>query len=328
VRHLTAVFLLVLAALPDRAGVDRALDAHILPGFARFAVAAGALGEAARADCRASTLHAPFHAAFDAWMAVGDIRLGPSETGALSVAFWPDPRGFTRRALAGLIAARDPVARDPATFATVSIAARGLFALEMLIHDPEFARYDQGDYSCTLARAITADLAAQAQALERGWREEFAPLLRNAGSPGNATFLTPAEAMRALYTQVIASLEFTAGQRLGRPLGSFERPRPRLAEAWRSGRSLRNALLASESAHALATALADTPLPRSDAALARVREAAAAITDPAFQDITDPVARLRLEILQQAVRALKSAIEAEIGSRLGLTAGFNAQDGD
>jgi hypothetical protein len=69
-------------------------------------------------------------------------------------------------------------------------------------------------------------------------------------------------------------------------------------------------------------------LPRSDAALAQVRAAAGRITDPAFQDIEDPQARFRVEILQQAVKALKDAVEAEIGGTLGVTAGFNAQDGD
>ena len=83
-----------------------------------------------------------------------------------------------------------------------------------------------------------------------------------------------------------------------------------------------------EGAHALATALADWPLPETDAAHARVREAAARITDPAFQDVTDPQARIRIEALQRAVRDLSEAIEVEIAQRFGITPGFNAQDGD
>ena len=52
------------------------------------------------------------------------------------------------------------------------------------------------------------------------------------------------------------------------------------------------------------------------------------VEDPALQDIDDPSARLRLEIVQQQVRALHDAIEQEIGVPLGLTPGFNSQDGD
>lgn len=111
-------------------------------------------------------------------------------------------------------------------------------------------------------------------------------------------------------------------------MGTFEQPRPARAEARRSGRSHRNVVLAAEAAHGLATALADWPLPMTDAALAQVRLAASRIADPAFQDVTDPQARLRVEVLQQAIRSLRAAVETEIGVRLGITPGFNSQDGD
>ncbi len=111
-------------------------------------------------------------------------------------------------------------------------------------------------------------------------------------------------------------------------MGTFERPRPARAEAWRSARSLRDVVLAVDAAHALAQALADWELPETDAAVARVHEAAERIADPGFQDVTDPQARLRVEVLQQAVRAVRAALENEIGVRLGIAPGFNSQDGD
>lgn len=330
-RAVLPVLMALALVTPARADVATAVNDHILPGFAQFAVAARALEQTARADCRPDRVLPAWQAAFDAWMAVSDLRIGPSETGALSVAFWPDDRGFTPRTLSGLIAAGDAIGRDPAAYAEVSIAARGLFALEMLLHDPAFSGYGPTDYTCTLVQTVAADLSGQAEALAAGW-EAFAPTLLTAGAQGNATYLTADEALRAIYTQLLASLDWTAANRLGRPMGSFDRPRPRMAEAWRSGRSLRNVVLAAETAHALAHALADglVPggLPRTDAALARVRAAAGQIGDPAFQDVEDPQARLRIEILQQAVQGMKGAIEAEIGAALGITAGFNAQDGD
>ncbi|MDT8854910.1 imelysin family protein [Paracoccaceae bacterium Fryx2] len=122
--------------------------------------------------------------------------------------------------------------------------------------------------------------------------------------------------------------QMTSDSRLARPMGTFERPRPRLAEAWRSGRSLRNVVLAAEAAHAFAHSLADGALPRTDAALEDVLAAAARITDPGFQDVGDPQARLRIEVLQQSVRAMHSAIEVEIGAALDIVPGFNSLDGD
>lgn len=317
-----------LAATPAVAGVEEALTDHILPGYAGFTEAAQALAGAAQRDCTAPVLRDPWNAAFDAWTEIGDVRMGPSETGALSVAFWPDTRGFTAKTLARMISGEEAAGRDLAEFAHVSIAARGLFALERMLYDEEFSGYAAGSYACTLVQTATADLAAQAETLESGWREGFADVLLSAGEAGNATYLSEEEALRALYTQILSSLEFTADTRLGRPLGTFERPRPARAEAWRSGRSLRNVVMDAAAAAALAHTLADWDLPETEAAMARLREVAERVTDPAFQDIDDPSARLRVEIVQQHIRALRNAIELEIGLPLGLTPGFNSQDGD
>lgn len=326
--RLAPLALILALATPAAADVDSALDQHILPGYARFAEAAETLAQSAQDDCRTAALRPAYHAAFDAWMAVADLRLGPSETGALSIAFWPDARGFTQRTLGRMIAEEDPVASDVEGYAEVSIAARGYFALDLLMYEPDFGMYPPDSYTCTLVTTVAADLARQAEALEQAWSGDFAETLRTAGEAGNATYLTEDEAFRAIYTQILTSLEFTADQRLGQPMGTFDRPRPARAEARRSGRSLHNVLLAAEAAHDLALALANWEMPATEAALAEVQSAATRIDDPMFQDVTDPQARLRVEVLQQEVRGLRSAIEAEIGTRLGITPGFNSQDGD
>ncbi|MGR3271089.1 signal peptidase [Thalassococcus profundi] len=315
-----------LFAAPAAAGVPEALDQHILPGFDRFVQETGALARTAEEDCTAGTVAPAYHAAFDTWMPLAEVKIGPSDTGALSVLFWPDDRGFTPKALNGLIADADPVVTQPEDYAEVSIAARGLMALDMLLFDPA---YDSADpYTCQLVTAVAVDLARQAETLQAAWADEFAAALRSAGAAENATFLSPQEAMRALYTQVLSGLEFTADQRLGRPLGTFERPRPRRAEAWRSERSLRNVLLAADAAQSLAHALAETDLPLTDAAMVSVREAAAKVNDPGFQDIDDPQARLQVEVLAQEVRSLRTAIANEVGAPLGIAPGFNSSDGD
>lgn len=297
---------LMLATVPARADVGALLDRHILPGLAAFADATGALADDAAADCRAPALRPGLDAAFDAWLPVGDLRIEPSETGALSIAFWPDPRGFTQRTLARLVAEEDPVAGDPTAF----------------------AEYATDNYTCRLAATIAADLRRQAAALATAWTDGFAATLRSAGAPGNATYLSGDEALRAVYTQVLGGLEFTADQRLGRPMGTFDRPRPALAEARRSGRSLRHVILAAQAGHDMALALAGHDLPVTTAAMGRVRDAAGRISDPAFADIADPAARLRVEVLQQAVDGLHTAIAAELGTPMGIAPGFNAQDGD
>lgn len=266
-----------LLAAPALADMDAALDHHILPALGRFAAASETLADAAKDDCRPEALRPTYQHAFDTWMPVADLRIGPSETGALSIGFWPDPRGFTQRTLSRLIAEADPVAGDPDAYADVSIAARGLFTLDMLLNDPEFSDYDADSYTCSLVVTIAADLSTQADALHAYWSDDFAETLRSAGAEGNTAYLTPAEAQRVIFTQILSSLEFTAGKRLGLPMGSFDRPRPALAEARRSGRSLRNVLLSVEGVHDLAHALADHGLPKTDAAYAHVQGVAEGI---------------------------------------------------
>lgn len=327
-RHL--FLLILLAATPAHAGVEEVIDAHILPGQARFSAATAALTDAADTNCTPGALRPAYHAAFDAWMGVSHLRLGPVEEDgrALAIAFWPDARGLVPRTLARLIAEADPVAGDPAGFAEVSVAGRGLFALERLLFDADFDGYGAGDYTCALTRAVTADLARMAREVEAGWQQSFADVLRMAGAPGNTVFLGDREGAQALFTTLVSGLEFTADQRLGRPLGSFDRPRPERAEARRSGRPLRNVTLSLAALRDMALRLADGDAPETTAAFNRALEAAAALDDPTLASVADPQGRLKVEILQQRVRAVRDAALAEIGPRLGVSAGFNAMDGD
>lgn len=322
---------LALAALllpgAAHAGVYEAVLYGIQSRLSTFWAATEGLSARAEETCDPAALDGVYQLAWGAWGRLADVRLGPFETAALSIAFWPDERGAGARVLTSLIAAADPAALPPEAYAQQSVAARGLTALDLLLHGDFAADVAAGGYACDLMRAVAADLAAQAETLLKAWPAE-AMALMDAGEPGNARYMTEDEAFRAIYTQVLSGLEFTADSRLGRPLGEFDRPRPMRAEAWRSGRPLRGVIASAEGAARLAQLLAGTDLPATDAALDAVHRAGEAVADPSFQDIADPTARLKLEILQQRVRALADAIEAELGAPRGISPGFNSQDGD
>ena len=131
-------------ASPALAGVQEAVEGHVLPGVAAFAEAAEVLEDAARADCTAAALRPAYLAAWDAWAPIADLRLGPSEPASLTIAYWPDERGAGPKALRALLAAEDPAGRDPSAFAQVSAAARGFPALDLLLGDPELSAYEPG----------------------------------------------------------------------------------------------------------------------------------------------------------------------------------------
>lgn len=319
---------LVLALLPCAAIADTAdvVDGHILPGVEGFAAAAAVLSVTAEEDCSRAAVLPAYAAAWDAWMRISDLRIGPSEAAPLTIAFWPDERGSGPRVLQGILADGGAELTDPAAFAQVSAAARGLMGLDQLLGDPAFA-YGISDPGCDLVRTAAVDLARQAETLAAGWRD-FAPALLEPGAAGNLTYLDAAEARAAIYTQIVTGLTLTTDTRLARPLGTFDRPRPTRAEAWRTGRPLANALGSAESGYAMARLLAGREIPASAAALDQVRRAAAAIADPAFADVSDPAAWLKLDILRQRITALRLAIETELPAIWGVSVGFNAADGD
>jgi predicted lipoprotein len=162
--------------------------------------------------------------------------------------------------------------------------------------------------------------------LNAGWGP-FGDALLAAGRPGNTLYLTETEARQALFTQLVTGLEALADGRIGRPLGTFDRPRPELAEARASGRSLRNVVLSLQGLRDLAVTLDPESL-QTTAAFDRALTLAANLGNPVFAGVADPQGRLKVEILQQAVRATRDAAIVEIAPSLGVTLGFNSADGD
>lgn len=311
-----ATLLALCLATPAVADTATVVQDHIRPGFTAFATAARAFADIE--TCDRDALRAAFQGTYDSWMPVAHLTLGPAEEDGhgLAVLFWPDPKGSGWKAQRALLAA-PPTAE---AMAQQSVAARGLPALERLLFPAE-PLVD----ACPLIQATADDLAATAAALAAGWGP-YGDLLLTAGQPGNARFLKPEEATQALFTQLATGLESLADRRIGRPLGTFDKPRPDLAEARASQRSIRNIALSL-------AALKDLTLtlnPDSPKTLAAFDHAIglAQTLDPDIDRIADPQGWLKLEILQQGVRATRDTALAELGPSLGVELGFNSQDGD
>ncbi|MDF1855292.1 imelysin family protein [Pseudooceanicola sp.] len=320
-------------AEPAHPAVQDILTSHILPRIEALAEQTQALAKVAATECapESQALRRAFGTAFDAWISTSHLRFGPSETDdrAFALAFWPDSRGATPRALAGLIAAQDPIATSPTQYREVSIAARGFYALEILLYDDRLMGAGDAAYHCTLVQTISRDIATTATAIRDDWQASYADTMRNPGP--EAVYHSPEEALQELFKALTAGLEFTSDSRLGRPLGSYDRPRPNRAEARRSQRSARHVSLSLSALKDLALRLA-APEPdlaadldnRFAAALAQV----AALNDPAFAGVADPLSRIRIESLQQTLIGIRDTVRTRLGPTLGVSAGFNALDGD
>ena len=328
--------ILVLCALPHVARADAAIDRVVsdvaLPGVAAFAGRTQALAEAARADCTPDALKAPWNAAMDAWFGVQDLRFGPLEDGTLrqSIAYFPDTGDHRSRTLSRIISGQDPILATPEAYSSEAVSARGLYAIESMIYDPTFNGYAKGDPGCALVQAASADLAQGAADLRDRWQDGFADTMRTAGEAGNARFLDAGETLQVVYTALMVSLQFDVLERLGLPLGTYDRPRPKRAEGRLSGRSQRNVELSIAGHAALARALVpdETASLSTREDLARVAAMAKALDDPDFSGVTDPGRRFRLEALQSAMTLLRTEASVEIGRALGVSMGLNALDGD
>jgi uncharacterized protein len=345
-----ATALLIALALPAQAAAQMAAQVDhqaiaeravevIIPAAENFADAAAALAEAAPGDCaetEGDLVRARFDDAWDAWMALQPYRFGPleEEQRTLQIAFWPDPRGMTGRTVSRLMATESVPVDDPAAFAEVSVAGRGLPALERLLYDDAGPIALDDAFRCAYLSAAATDLARLAADSAARWRDPWAGWMTESGAPGNAAFLAPREVTARLYSSLIGSLEETAAGRLAPPLGTFDAPKPRLAEAWRSERSLANV---AEVVDAVETELRQVFFPALEA---QAREAIESALDTAHESV-DRVAeaggipqavagpdRIRAELLMQSIERLVVQLRQHLGPGIGVAEGFNASDGD
>ena len=328
---ISAIVILASApALADAPDLKTIVEAHVLPGYRALDEEAADLASAATSDCRPDNpvLRAAYHDAFDAWVRVSHLRFGPSEheDRAFALAFWPDPRGSTPKSLAALVRDEDPIIGSREGFATVSVAARGFYALEFLLFDAHFIRMEGAvaDYRCALIQAACRDISSNAAAILGDWKNGYADLIAN---PGNDSYRSSSEAVRQFFTALSTGLEFASVTRLGRPMGTFDRPRPKRAEARRSGRSLRHVMLSLEATQVLAMLLSggDEDLKRAfETAISRATK----LDDPIFAGMSDPQGRFRVEVLRQEIDDIRRLLAEELGPSLGIAARFNALDGD
>ena len=331
-RFAALLVLIAAPALADNAAIaERAISDHALPAYERLSAEMAGLADAA-ATCDAEATRAAYHEAFDAWMGVAHLAMGPAEEGGrmFAIAFWPDAKDFTGRQLRGLIADEDPVVDDPAAFAEQSIAVRGLFAMERLFFDPEIAPTDA--YRCRLATAIGRELARNADAIRAGWTTH-AEEMRKAGEADAALYPDAYGPARAFFNAALGGLQATADLRLGRPLGSIQRPRPNRAEARRSDRSLKNVRLSLFAVRSLFETAFAPSLSEADAAPVRSAFAYALkmvedAPSPLTVAVADPSGRLKIDVARGAIEAAREALLFGVGGPLALAPGFNALDGD
>lgn len=265
--------------------------------------------------------------AYQAWQAVRFIQFGPVEQNSRGwqLQFWPDRKNLVGRKVGGWLKAAN--AADAQAIASDSVAIQGLPALEYLLYDDAMDQQALGEpNACALMQAITTHLADTTSALHRDW-QAF-----------GEHYLDTSDYTKTTLASAIQALEILEDKRLGEPMGLMSTPaNGYLAEAWRSGQSVRlvessleglrtgflpglTALLREADALPLAEAFRD----QLDKTLAQARE-----LPPGLVPALDDEAAFRgLQSLYINISQLRHLLGADIAAELGLVRGFNSSDGD
>jgi hypothetical protein len=246
-------------------------------------------------------------------------------------------------------------AQDPALIAAVasgsaSAALQGLPTIERLLYtdDAPLIGDDAGAaYRCKLAAAAAGNVAGIAEETQREWGDansDFAKTILEAGA-ANASFADPRDATAAFVNGFLTAIELIADLKLARPLGlDATSTNPRLAESWRSGRSLQNIIVNLQSLRAmydgdgpgkpgLSVGLSESveshiAAPLIDDAFDRALAAASSVTLPLDKAVADPTEREKLISLRDAIRDVKRLAAAHLPGALDVAIGFNSLDGD
>ena len=348
---------IVLAGLSSRAAeanayrtVNRAaVETHILPRYDLLAAAMADLDGAATEFCAAPSaaglpaLQAAFARSMDAWQDIQHVRFGPVDWFFRSqrLAFWPDPRNTIGKQMGEMLAKHAAGGVTAEALAKGSVATQGLPALERLVSGDDAGRLITGpesDYLCRYVTGIAGNLAQIARETRSAWRDggdrAFARMILETGKP-DAAYRNDEEATLDLFKSLYTAVELAADHKLARPLGaSIADARPRLAESWRSERSLRNIqrnLAAAQDLYltGFAPVVSDKVL---DTALRdafnRALSSADALKQPLETAVQDRLARPQAEKLAADTLALKKLLVEKLPAALGIPVGFNALDGD
>lgn len=360
-KKLTAVLVLTLlsvkpalADMQDADYIDLAVNIsrlHIIPAYKNLEIDALAFSENTSENCSADAVNIieirkSYHQLMDSWQAVQHIRFGPimADNRYHRIQFWPDKKNLTSKHLSKFIKQFDTVKLEKDTFAKSSIAIQGMGALERVLYTDKYTASmqqggAQGQFICIYLATIGSNIATIAATTQTEWDVETGGYLEEITTAGNgsSTYLDAEELIVEFYAPLTTGVKTIWDLKLKRPLASYDNPKPKRAESWRSERSLRNIrvnILALF--HLFDTGF--TPL-LEDQGLESLSSQIeyeflsalgqhSIIEKPITQLVVDDDGRQQLLQLWGSVFSLQETINVDLADALEIPQGFNALDGD
>jgi uncharacterized protein len=334
------------------------VEGVISPGYEALAESVGGLSQASQALCAGpdaqglAAAQATWSVARARWKEADAFYFGPAKVARARVSFdWTTLSPEKVEALIagdGLLTA-EALAQAPAD-------AGGLLAVEYLLFDGDRAEGEAlaafvrdsagGGRRCGYLLGVVGALDAQAAAIVTAWsptREDFGAELTSAGK-GSVAYATAREAVSEVVNSLIFTVEDAANLYLGVALrlDGAATLDPTTLPSYRSGGSLEDVAAALRGAYAVyiggwqgrggegVSAWVVDRAPDVDARIllrfAQAQEAVAALSGPLSEVVVKNPAGVQAAF--DAIKALQTALEADLSPLLGVSLTFNDNDGD
>lgn len=349
---LTISFLVALPVEADEAPVTSAIIIeHTLtsiyqPQFAKFAEVTKQYVEVAQLHCAnpsTSTieqLRKGFESVVASFSAIEFYRIGAllEENHINRLFYWPDKRRVVERQLGALLAELTINTLSGKELSQKSVALQGLPALERLLFDKNAERrlsVSAETADCQLILAIAENMNTIAVTLNASWHADSL-LVQSLLHPeqGSDYFRNEDEVLRSMVTQIIVGVDVVLNRKIA-PLHS-NKAGIKKAPLWRSRQSLSMIGNNLESLRALTvdSGLASTTNLDNELAfefrtagqlLHKLQELPALIDE--HGDLT-PDTQSLAKALAAVVKGVKDTLNDRFSQALGISAGFNSEDGD
>jgi predicted lipoprotein len=327
---------MLVATAPLRAAdetLTNIVDRFIVPHYQALSLTADAQEKAWAEFCAKpdemgfETLQRAYLATADSWSQIEFLHYGPidDEFRAERLSYWPERKNATAKALTELLEKDGDKDLAPEVFVKSSVAVQGLPALERLLFDDkaqtEMLNGTRKTRRCAVGQAIAWNVVTIAHDVRLGWTNDVAQSLVKPE--------TAKEATSRIATDLLSSFALMRDTKLRPMLGKdAASARPMLAEGWRSKRSKRALMLNLETALDLAKLImagkdGDTP-----ATVTTASSFAQALPEDFGAAVSDIKQRQQFYLVLDALAAARDKAHVEIPAVLGVTVGFNSQDGD
>lgn len=368
IRLTLSLALLLLVTACSESPEEQLLEATgsnaILPLHEKFLAESLRLSESASAFCAQhlrrredlAALRNRWTGAMNGWEGIQSIQFGPitEDNQAWKVQFWPDRKNLIARKTEQFVNGDEAVTLPALQEASVVI--QGLSAMEYLLYDkPSEKLLTEGDNDpdlqsgrnyCNHLNAAASNVHQVADFLYHSWHPSGDNYLGKWQSPGPDSLEYPDHnaSIGALIETLVYGLERIKRDKLERALAlqvEGGKANPFLLEWWRSKQSREAILINLHSLQLLYSAGsgdgldqllqsrgADALSQKVTALFDRAISTTAGIEGSLSDNHSDPSNLAAINTLHQTLGELLAAFKREIPGTLGISLGFNANDGD